>query len=58
MQSRFGKTLEDFLANPTGTMGVVLSTQIQLTDAERREAIEKLKIAYQKKLEQNAQPKK
>ena len=58
VQSRFGKTLEDFLANPTGTMGVVLSTQIQLTDAERREAIEKLKIAYQKKLEQNAQPKK
>jgi len=58
VQSRFGKTLEDFLANPTGTMSVVLSTQIQLTDAEKREAIEKLKIAYQKKLEQNAQPKK
>ena len=50
VQSRFGKTLEDFLANPTGTMSVVLSTQIQLTDAEKKEAVEKLKIAYQKKL--------
>lgn len=54
VQSRFGKTLEDFLNNPTGTMSVVLSTQIQLTDEERRQAIEKLKIAYQKKQEQAA----
>ncbi|MFN8007786.1 MAG: c-type cytochrome [Terriglobia bacterium] len=54
VQSRFGRTLEDFLANPTGTMSVVLATQIQLTDAEKREAIEKLKLAYQKKLQQNA----
>ncbi len=30
VQSRFGKTLEDFLAKPTGTMAVVLSTQIRL----------------------------
>jgi cytochrome c2 len=49
VQSRFGKTLDDFLANPTGTMSVVLSTQIQLTDAEKREAVDKLKVAYQKK---------
>jgi cytochrome c2 len=49
VQSRFGKTLEDFLANPTGTMSVVLSTQIHLTEADKREAIEKLKLAYQKK---------
>lgn len=55
VQSRFGKTLEDFLANPTGTMSVVLSTQIPLTDAERREAVEKLKIAYQKKLDLKVQ---
>jgi len=55
VQSRFGKTLEDFLAKPTGTMAVVLSTQIQLTDDERREAIEKLKSAYQKKMDQQAQ---
>jgi hypothetical protein len=52
VQSRFGKTLEDFLMHPTGTMSVVLSTQIQLTDQERREAIERLKIAYQRKQEQ------
>ena len=51
VQSRFGKTLEDFLSNPTGTMAVVLSTQIHLTDEERLEAIAKLKTAYQKKQE-------
>ena len=55
VQSRFGRTLEDFLKTPTGTMSVVLSTQIQLTDEERREAVEKLKIAYQRKQEQKAQ---
>jgi cytochrome c2 len=55
VQSRFGKTLEDFLAKPTGTMAVVLSTQIQLTDEEKREAVEKLKSAYQKKMDQQAQ---
>ena len=54
VQSRFGKTLEDFLARPTGTMAMVLSTQIQLSDAERAEAIAKLKIAYQRKLDQQA----
>ncbi|HLG16239.1 MAG TPA: c-type cytochrome [Blastocatellia bacterium] len=58
VQSRFGKTLEDFLAAPTGTMSVVLATQIHLTDEEKREAIEKLKIAYQKKQEQTAAPQK
>lgn len=52
VQSRFGRTLEDFLNSPTGTMSVVLSTQIQLTTDERKEALEKLKIAYQKTLEQ------
>lgn len=55
VQSRFGKTLEDFLAKPTGTMAVVLSTQIQLTDEEKQEAVEKLKSAYQKKMNQQAQ---
>jgi cytochrome c2 len=51
VQSRFGRTLEDFLKAPTGTMAVVLATQIQLTDDERREAVERLKIAYQRKQE-------
>lgn len=53
--SRFGTQLEDFLNNPTGTMAVVLSTQIILTPEEKREAVEKLKIAYQKKVEQQTQ---
>jgi hypothetical protein len=52
--------LEDFLAAPTGTMAVVLSTQIHLTPEERAEAISKLKAAYQLKLEQEktARPRK
>ena len=45
---RFGRSLDDFLMSPTGTMAVVLSTQIRLTDEERREAIRLLKIAYAK----------
>jgi cytochrome c2 len=56
VQSRFGRTLEDFLKTPTGTMAVVLSTQIQLTDEEKREAVERLKIAYQRQQEQAAKP--
>ena len=49
VQSRFGRTLDDFLHNPTGTMAVVLSTQIHLTDEEKNEAIKTLTAAYQKK---------
>ena len=54
VQNRFGRSLDDFLMNPTGTMSMVLGTQIHLTDDEKREAIAKLKIAYQKKVEQDA----
>jgi cytochrome c2 len=50
VQSRFGRTLEDFLAKPTGTMEVVLSTMITLTDEEKKEAAEKLRLAYELKL--------
>jgi mono/diheme cytochrome c family protein len=49
VQSRFGRTLDDFLAKPTGTMDVVLSTMITLTPEERKEAIEKLRHAYELK---------
>jgi cytochrome c2 len=49
---RFGRTLDSFLMEPSGTMQVVLSTQIQLTDDEKREAIRLLKIAYEKYKEQ------
>lgn len=38
-QRRFGRSLDDFLTRPTGTMAVVLTTQIRLTDDERRNAI-------------------
>jgi cytochrome c2 len=58
VERRFGKSLEEFLNNPTGTMSVVLMTRIPLTDEEKREAIETLKIAYQRKLERQAQAQK
>lgn len=53
---RFGRPLEDFLERPTGTMAMVLSSRIILTEQEKREAIEKLKLAYQRKLEQKLLP--
>jgi cbb3-type cytochrome oxidase cytochrome c subunit len=46
VQSRFGRTLDDFLAAPTGTMSVVLSRQIVLTPAEKAVAVEKLRAAF------------
>lgn len=49
VQSRFGMTLENFLAQPTGTMSVVLATQIQLTDEEKTEVVELLRKAYELK---------
>ncbi len=59
VQSRFGRTLDDFLMKPTGTMDVVLSTMIPLTKEERLEAIEKLRHAYElKKKEKKAVTKK
>jgi len=54
VQSRFGVTVDDFIKRPTGTMAVVLATQIQLTDAEKAEVIQKLQLAYQRKREQAA----
>ena len=48
---RFGRTLDDFLMNPSGTMSVVLSKQIRLTTEERQHAIELLKAAYRKHME-------
>jgi len=58
VERRFGKTLEEFLNNPTGTMSIVLTTRIPLTEEAKREAIETLKIAYQCKLERQAQNRK
>ena len=56
VQSRFGRTLDDFLKSPTGTMSVVLSRQIVLTDAEREVAIQKVREAYAEYLKQKAAP--
>jgi mono/diheme cytochrome c family protein len=56
VQSRFGRTLDDFLSRPTGTMEVVLSTMISLSPEERDTAVAKLRVAYDlKRLEMNVQ---
>jgi len=54
VQSRFGRTVDDFLAAPTGTMAVVLSRQIILTPAERAMAIQKLRDAFAAHQQQRA----
>jgi cytochrome c2 len=46
VRARFSKTVEEFLFNPTGTMEIILGSQIVLTDAEKWEAIEKIMRAY------------
>ncbi len=54
VQSRFGRTLDDFLHNPTGTMSVVLSRQIILTPEQRETAIQKVREAYAEHQKQKA----
>jgi cbb3-type cytochrome oxidase cytochrome c subunit len=46
VQSRFGRTLDDFIKEPTGTMQVVLSRQIVLTAEEKAVAVQKLREAF------------
>jgi len=46
VRARFSKTLEEFMFNPTGTMKIILESQIVLTDQEKREAISKIEKAY------------
>ncbi|MCK6683730.1 MAG: c-type cytochrome [Thermoanaerobaculia bacterium] len=53
-QSRFGKTVDDFVKNPTCTMSVVLTRQIVLTDQEKEVAIQKLREAYAEHQKQKA----
>ena len=43
---RFNKTVEEFLFDPTGTMKIILESQIVLTDEEKWQAIEKIMKAY------------
>ncbi|HTO77228.1 MAG TPA: c-type cytochrome [Thermoanaerobaculia bacterium] len=46
VQSRFGRTVDDFLREPTGTMAVVLSRQIILTPQQKETAVQKLREAF------------
>lgn len=54
VQARFGRTLDDFLASPTGTMSVVLSRQIILTPEQKQVAIGKLREAFAEYQKQKA----
>ena len=54
VQSRFGRTVDDFLAAPTGTMSVVLSRQIVLTPEQKAVAIQKLREAFAEYQKQKA----
>lgn len=46
VQSRFGRTIDDFIESPTGTMSVVLSRQIVLSPEQKKVAVQKLREAY------------
>ena len=49
---RFGKTLDEFMFEPSGTMKIILSTMIVLSENEKWEVINKLREAYRIKQEQ------
>ena len=51
VQTRFSMKLEEFLHNPTGTMQMVLSSQIQLSTAERDSIIHILKDIHEEATE-------
>ena len=55
VQNRFGVKLEEFLANPTGTMQVVLTSTIQLSPAERDSIIHILKGLHEEREEREEQ---
>ncbi len=54
VQSRFGRTIDDFLRAPTGTMSVVLSRQIILTPEQKAIAVQKLREAFAEHQKQKA----
>jgi hypothetical protein len=54
VQSRFGRTVDDFLRAPTGTMAVVLSRQIILSPEEKAVAVQKLREAFAEHQKQKA----
>lgn len=51
VQTRFGLKLDQFLAAPTGTMQMVLSSMIKLTPAERDSIIHILKELHEEREE-------
>jgi hypothetical protein len=51
VQTRFGLKLDQFLAAPTGTMQMVLSSMIKLTPAERDSIIHILKQLHEEREE-------
>lgn len=53
VQTRFGLKLDQFLAAPTGTMQVVLSSMIKLTPAERDSIIQILKELHEEREERS-----
>jgi cbb3-type cytochrome oxidase cytochrome c subunit len=55
VQARFGRTLDDFLREPTGTMSVVLSRQIVLKPEEKQMAVDKLREAFAEHQRQRAE---
>jgi hypothetical protein len=54
VQTRFGRTLDDFIDKPTGTMQVVLERQIVLSPEEKQVAIAKLREAFAEAQRQKA----
>ena len=46
VKTRFGVELDEFLENPSGTMALVFSSQIQLTPDQKKVALQKLRDAY------------
>lgn len=47
VKARFGVELEEFFANPPGTMALVLSSQIVLTPEEKKDVIRRLEAAFE-----------
>jgi hypothetical protein len=54
VQTRFGRTLDDFIREPTGTMQVVLTRQIVLSPEEKAVAVGKLREAFAEHQKQKA----
>lgn len=46
VRTRFNKTVEEFLFEPTGTMKIILDSQIVLTDEQKWQAIDRIMKAY------------